>query len=150
MVSSPKETSQGPSSKLEEPRKDPKVRQYINELATEIFQNHLKSQGNNGWTDGNVNQNRNTSNLRTVKTPVNNNRLDDIQNNRSQVKSPPDTTLYTPALKKATKENNATQEISNFVDSIRLWDQKDGLALTRNRREAEPGKRTYHQGTRCY
>lgn len=82
-----------------------------------------------------MNQNRNTSNLRTVKTPVNNNRLDDIQNNRSQVKSPPDTTLYTPALKKATKENNATQEISNFVDSIRLWDQK---ASTRDRREAEP------------
>ena len=93
MVPSPKETSQGPSSKLEKLRKDPKVRQYINELATEIFQNHLKSQGNNGRTDGNVNQNRNTSNLLTVKTPVNNNRLDDIQNNRSQVKSPSDTTL---------------------------------------------------------
>ena len=34
------------------------------------------------------------------------------------IKSPSDTTLYTPALKRATKENDVIQKISNFIESV--------------------------------
>ena len=38
----------------------------------------------------------------------------------TNVKSPSDTTLYTPALKRGYKADNTIQKISNFVESLRL------------------------------
>ena len=39
------------------------------------------------------------------------------------IKSPSDTTLYTPALKKGAETNQVINQISDFVDEMQLWDR---------------------------
>ena len=43
-----------------------------------------------------------------------------VARNPEQAKSPSDTTLYTPTLKKGRDNNEILNKITNFVESIRL------------------------------
>ena len=48
-----------------------------------------------------------------------------VANNQNIVKSPSDTTLYAPALKKLAKENDAISKISNFIETVWLEVESD-------------------------
>ena len=51
-----------------------------------------------------------------------------IRNKSPVIKSPSDTTIYTPALKKGREQDNLINKISNFVESIRLESQRNSPA----------------------
>ena len=53
------------------------------------------------------------------------------------IKSPSDSTLYTPALKKGKVDNQIINRISNFVDNIRLETQRDQDEEVRNQEQME-------------
>ena len=43
-----------------------------------------------------------------------------VMQKQDRIKSPSDTTLYTPVLKQSKKMDNMIDKISNFVESVRL------------------------------
>ena len=59
-----------------------------------------------------------------VSKNVSNREMAKISSKPEVVKSPSNTTLYTPALNKV-RENNAIQKISNFIEAVRLESQAD-------------------------
>ena len=54
------------------------------------------------------------------------------------VKSPSDSTLYTPALKQGLVDNQVINRISNFVDNIRLEAQHNSPNMRRNQQQVSP------------
>ena len=74
------------------------------------------------------------------KTPdkaneVNNGSLNvggNVPQRTSVIKSPSDSTIYTPALRQCRVNENAIDQISDFVDNIRLQSKQQNIQRTPN------------------
>ena len=62
--------------------------------------------------------------------------------NNNIIKSPSDTTLYTPALRKGIEANSAVHKISEFVENIRLETQHTSLNSTGHKKQSEAKSKT--------
>ena len=107
-------------------KNDPKFRKYLNELIEERVSQ--EKQGNNeqdiAFSTPKVSKQR-------VIKPI---RLS------QKVKSPSDTTLYTPALKQSKENQNIIDQISNFVEGIRRrsFDEEDGRQNIQKQKDDSP------------
>ena len=61
---------------------------------------------------------------------------------QNKVKLPSDTTLYTPALKRQLKSNDAIEKISNFVESMRLQSEESQPGSSVGEQSVTPEPRT--------
>ena len=110
---------------------DPDVQQLVNELVQENVQKemslHKRSQESIGETPK-----RSKDKGNKVRSTPKRRLCDRI------VKSPSDTTLYTPALKKEMETNNVIDRISDFVETIRIQDQHAREWPSTSRRQQPP------------
>ena len=79
-----------------------------------------------------------------VAKNINSNHTRKEQNNQVRtVKSPSDTTLYTPGLSRVNEQRgiNAIEKISNFVESMRIDNSATAGSAMRNKRDTTPARR---------
>ena len=122
-----KNTSKTAADKIAELKDDPDVADYINQL---VQQNIRKSLGKDDLM--------NRDKVNTDKPSIGRE-----QNCRKEtlIKSPSDTTLYTPALHRGRRENNMIDKILNFVEGIRLEENKNYNFVTGDQGESNRGGR---------
>ena len=127
------------AQKIDKLKKDPQYREILGQLLQEkaqqgsnlgIVSNDDNDNVTEIFTPDGDNNNRTNNSSKTAR-----NVKGDIAREQQLVKSPSDSTLYTLALRKVTEEMMALNQISNFVENIRLETQGDG---TPDRRQHTP------------
>ena len=86
---------------------NPAVMKYINELVNKKVDKKISE-----MQEGRGNSDHGSNNVTPTK--------DRVTDRTNIVKSPSDTTLYTPALRKVTQDNAIIDKISTFVESTRM------------------------------
>ena len=150
------ELVQAERKKHERLRKDLVYRWLVEDMVTErVRQDREERRGRERHRGGKKKKHkRHRESCLGTRTPLNNFDMGEVAPPRTNlVKSPSDTTLYTPALKQRHQYDNAINHISNFVESLRIssdrgrssrWSSCRSRSLSRSR-----GPSRYHDRDRA-
>ena len=109
---------------------DPEVQKMMKQMVQPQVQQELKNMKHDERGKANNSDIDNVVALQVEQTPPNHNKVnatahkDNVTPLKQMPKSPSDTTLYTPALKKGAETNGLMDKIANFVENIRIEERE--------------------------